>query len=99
MIILALGIMGNMVQSNSISDAFHTAFGANKLIMGIIIAVIAGFIFIGGISRIASFTEKIVPIMAALYLVGGRRSDRSLSVPLHRRLLSEPVPESQFVRR
>ncbi|MGO5335914.1 alanine/glycine:cation symporter family protein [Bilifractor sp. LCP19S3_H10] len=71
MIILALGIMGNMVQSNSISDAFHTAFGANKLIMGIIIAVIAGFIFIGGISRIASFTEKIVPIMAALYLVGG----------------------------
>ncbi|MCC6093933.1 MAG: alanine:cation symporter family protein, partial [Eubacterium sp.] len=71
MIILALGIMGNMVQSNSISDAFHTAFGANKLVMGIIIAVIAGFIFVGGISRIATFTEKVVPLMAGLYLVGG----------------------------
>lgn len=71
MIILALGIMGNMVQSNSISDAFHTAFGANKLVMGIIIAIIAGFIFVGGISRIAYFTEKVVPIMAGLYLAGG----------------------------
>ncbi|MGN0362427.1 MAG: alanine/glycine:cation symporter family protein [Bilifractor sp.] len=71
MIILALGIMGNMVQSNSISDAFYTAFGANKLVMGIIIAIIAGFIFVGGISRIAYFTEKVVPLMAGLYLVGG----------------------------
>ena len=61
-IILALGFMGNMVQSNSISDAFHTAFGVPKIVMGIIAAVIAGFIFLGGVSRIASFTEKIVPI-------------------------------------
>lgn len=71
MIIFALGFMGNMVQSNSISDAFDTAFGTPKIVIGIICAVIAAFIFLGGISRIASFTEKIVPIMAALYLVGG----------------------------
>ena len=45
-IILALGFMGNMVQSNSISEAFFTAFGIPKLVMGIICAVIAGFIFI-----------------------------------------------------
>lgn len=70
-IILALGFMGNMVQSNSISDAFNNAFGANKLVVGIIIAAIAAFIFLGGISRIASFTEKVVPIMAFLYLIGG----------------------------
>ena len=38
--------------------------------MGVIVAVLAAFIFIGGISRIASFTEKVVPVMAALYLVG-----------------------------
>ena len=69
-IILALGFMGNMVQSNSISEAFFTAFRVPKLIMGIICAVIAGFIFIGGVSRIASFTEKVVPIMAVLYIVG-----------------------------
>lgn len=70
-IILALGFMGNMVQSNSITDAFHTAFGANKVIVGICIAVVAAFIFLGGISRIASFTEKVVPIMASMYLIGG----------------------------
>ncbi|MFR5932456.1 MAG: alanine/glycine:cation symporter family protein [Oscillospiraceae bacterium] len=69
-IILALGLMGNMVQSNSIGDAFYNAFGVNKLIVGIIIAAIAAFIFLGGMKRIASVTEKVVPIMAALYIVG-----------------------------
>ncbi len=69
-IILALGLMGNMVQSNSIGDAFYNAFGVNKLIVGIIIAAISAFIFLGGMKRIASVTEKMVPIMAALYIVG-----------------------------
>ena len=69
-IILALGFMGNMVQSNSISDAFHTAFGLPKLAVGIIVALIAAFIFLGGVRRIASFTEKIVPVMAVFYIVG-----------------------------
>lgn len=58
-VILALGFMGNMVQSNSISDAFYTAFSVPKWVMGVIVAVLAAFIFIGGISRIASFTEKL----------------------------------------
>lgn len=70
-IILALGFMGNMVQSNSISDAFYNAFGAPKLAVGVCCAAVAAFIFVGGISRIASFTEKIVPFMALLYLIGG----------------------------
>ena len=70
-LILALGFMGNMVQANSISDAFYTAFGVPKIAVGAVIAVIAGFIFLGGISRIASVTEKVVPIMAVLYLIGG----------------------------
>lgn len=69
-IILALGFMGNMVQSNSIGDAFHTAFGISKLAVGIVVALIAAFIFLGGVQRIASFTEKIVPIMAFFYIVG-----------------------------
>ncbi|ETP71544.1 amino acid carrier protein [Lachnospiraceae bacterium JC7] len=69
MIILSLGIMGNMVQSNSISDAFYTAFGAPKWLVGVFVAIISAFIFVGGISRIASFTEKVVPFMAALYIV------------------------------
>lgn len=70
-IILALGFMGNMVQSNSIGDAFNTAFGIPNLAIGIVLAVIAAFIFIGGVKRIASFTEKIVPIMAIFYILGG----------------------------
>ena len=69
-VILALGFMGNMVQSNSIGSAFGTAFGIHPLAVGIVCAVIAGFIFIGGIKRIASFTEKVVPIMAILYVLG-----------------------------
>ncbi|MEG1658200.1 MAG: sodium:alanine symporter family protein [Oscillibacter sp.] len=69
-IILALGFMGNMVQSNSIGDAFHTAFGVPKIAVGIAVAVLAGFIFIGGVKRIASFAEKVVPIMACFYVIG-----------------------------
>ena len=69
-IICALGFMGNMVQSNSIGDSFHNAFGISPLIVGIAVAIIAAFIFVGGYGRIAAFTEKIVPIMAALYIVG-----------------------------
>ena len=69
-IILALGFMGNMVQSNSIGSSFQEAFGVNPLFMGIIIAIVAGIIFLGGIKRIARFTEKIVPIMAFLYIIG-----------------------------
>ena len=69
-IVLALGFMGNMVQSNSISDAFHNAFGVNKLAVGIVVAVIAAFIFLGGVKRLASVTEKLVPVMALFYIVG-----------------------------
>ena len=86
-VILALGFMGSMVQSNSIAGSMETVFDANKAnilfslggidvtvtaaIVGAIIAIVAAFIFIGGINRIASVTEKLVPIMACLFLVGG----------------------------
>ena len=70
-IILALGFMGCMVQSNSIASTCNTAFGIPTWIMGLAIVVVGGFIFLGGISRIASVTEKLVPVMAIIYLVGG----------------------------
>jgi len=70
-LIIALGFIGNMVQSNSIADAFNNAFGFNKLAVGAAIALLSGFVFFGGLGRIASLTEKMVPIMAALYLLGG----------------------------
>ena len=70
-IIIALGFIGNMVQSNSIAGAFQTAFAVPPIAVGVIIAALAAFVFFGGMGRIASFTEKVVPIMAALYLLGG----------------------------
>ena len=70
LISLALGLFGNMVQSNSISAAFNSAFGIDPMIVGVIVAVLAGFIFLGGIGRIASVTEKLVPIMAVFYILG-----------------------------
>ncbi len=70
-IILALGFMGCMVQSNSIGATCSTAFGIPSWVIGLIVAGVAAFIFIGGINRIASVAEKIVPVMALLYIVGG----------------------------
>ncbi|SHF08828.1 alanine/glycine:cation symporter family protein [Alkalibacter saccharofermentans] len=69
-IILALGFMGNMVQSNSVGEAVSVAFGIPSLAVGIVVAIIVGMIIIGGIGRIASFTERIVPFMAVIYIVG-----------------------------
>lgn len=69
-IILALGFMGCMVQSNSIGSTFQTAFGVPSWIVGIVLVVICGFIFVGGVQRLAAVTEKIVPVMAAIFLLG-----------------------------
>ena len=69
-IIIALGFVGNMVQANSIADAFKTAFNVPVWLTGIVIFAVAGFIFIGGVSRIAAFAEKMVPIMAFFYIIG-----------------------------
>ena len=70
LIVLALGFMGNAVQSNSIAAAWNTAFGIPKWVMGAILAAVALFVFVGGIGRIAKITEMIVPAMAALYIIG-----------------------------
>ena len=67
--VLSLGFMGNAVQANSVGDAFHNAFHVPTVITGIFLAILSGFIFFGGVKRIASVTEKIVPIMAVLYVV------------------------------
>lgn len=69
-IILALGFMGCMVQSNSIAETMNTAFGIPTWVMGLIVVILAGIVFIGGVSRLAAVTEKIVPIMAVLYVLG-----------------------------
>ncbi len=70
-IILALGFMGCMVQSNSIGSTFNTAFGVPNWIVGVVLVAICGVIFLGGVQRLASVTEKVVPVMAAIFLLGG----------------------------
>ena len=70
-IILALGFFGCMVQSNSIGSTIQMAFGIPSWVVGIILVIICGFIFMGGVDRIASVTEKLVPVMAAFFLIGG----------------------------
>ena len=70
-IILALGFFGCMVQSNSIGSTIQMAFGIPSWVVGIILVIICGVIFMGGVDRIASVTEKLVPVMAAFFLIGG----------------------------
>lgn len=75
-ITLALGFMGNMVQSNSIGSAFAEVFSSRgvdfpPVIIGVLLAVFAAFIFIGGTKRLAVVVEKVVPFMAGLYVLGG----------------------------
>ena len=70
-IILALGFFGCMVQSNSIGSTFETAFGIPSWVVGIVLVVICAVIFLGGVQRLAAVTEKLVPVMAALFILGG----------------------------
>lgn len=79
-IVIALGFVGTMVQSNSITGAISNAISAASgqpmeqwvsIVIGVVIAIVAGIIFIGGVSRLASVTEKMVPIMALIYILGG----------------------------
>ena len=70
MIIFALGFFGNMVQSNSIATSINAA--APKiplLVIGVVLAILAALVFIGGIDRIANFAQLVVPFMALLYII------------------------------
>ncbi len=66
---IALGFIGSMVQSNSIADTSSKAFGIPAWIIGLIITIVCAFIFIGGVQRIGAVAEKLVPIMAVIYVI------------------------------
>ncbi len=61
---------GNMPQINSISNSVYSTFGIEHWITGLVLAIILGFVIIGGISRIVKVTDKLVPGMALIYLIG-----------------------------
>ncbi len=67
--IAAFGI-GNMVQSNSVSDALQSNFGVSPVLTGIVLAVLVGLVILGGVQRIGVVAGKLVPIMAIAYVLG-----------------------------
>ncbi len=68
--VLASFGIGNMTQVNSISSAMKSNFNIPTIVTGIALAVIAALVIVGGIKRIASVTEKLVPFMALFYIIG-----------------------------
>lgn len=67
--VAAFGI-GNMVQSNAVSNALNTTFGVPTWITGIVLVVGAGAVILGGIRSIGRFAGTFVPLMAVLYMLG-----------------------------
>ena len=63
--------IGCMVQSNSVALSAQSTFGVPVMVTGIVLAILTGAVIIGGIKRIGAFTEKLVPFMSAIYIVGG----------------------------
>lgn len=61
---------GSLPQINSISNSMFSSFGIDKMLTGGILAILLGIVIIGGIKRIASITEKLVPFMAVIYIIG-----------------------------
>ncbi len=61
---------GNLPQINSIANSLFTTFKLPHFVTGLVLAVLLGFVIIGGIKRIAKVTSKLVPAMALLYFVG-----------------------------
>jgi AGCS family alanine or glycine:cation symporter len=61
---------GSLPQINSISNSLFETFGINHMITGGILAVLLGFVIIGGIKRIAQVTSRLVPFMALVYFIG-----------------------------
>ncbi|MGE7983098.1 alanine/glycine:cation symporter family protein [Solibacillus sp. NPDC093137] len=68
-ITITYGFIFNSVQANTISIAFEESFGANRLVVGLVLAALTGIIVFGGLKRIVSFTQVVVPVMAILYII------------------------------
>ena len=61
---------GSLPQINSISNSIYSSFGIDKMLTGGVLAILLGVVIIGGIKRIAKITEKLVPFMALVYVIG-----------------------------
>lgn len=68
--VLASFGIGNMSQINSIASNMNSAFGIPAIVTGIVLMILAALVVVGGLKRIASVTEKLVPFMAIIYILG-----------------------------
>ncbi len=68
--IFALGVVGLMVQSNSVILSVNQAFGLSEMWITVGLVAVVGAILTGGMERIGGFTEKVVPVMAFAYILG-----------------------------
>ncbi|GAA0712621.1 alanine/glycine:cation symporter family protein [Paraclostridium ghonii] len=69
LITVTFGFVFNSIQSNTVAQAFESAFGIDKAIMGIILAILTTAVIFGGVHRVAKISEVIVPIFAVAYIL------------------------------
>ncbi|MEG0832237.1 MAG: sodium:alanine symporter family protein, partial [Acidaminococcaceae bacterium] len=69
LISVTFGLIFNSVQANTIAVSLHSAFGLDRLMLGLVLAVLTAAVIFGGVTRIARIAEWFVPIMAGLYLL------------------------------
>lgn len=69
--VVALGLMGTLVQSNSIIDSASSILpqGVNKIYIGLGLSALVMLVLAGGVTRIASFAERVVPVMAGIFFL------------------------------
>ena len=73
-IIFAIGLMvevaiSSMTQANALAGSAQTSLGISPVITGIAIMILTALVLIGGIKSLGKFTEKMVPIMAGIYIL------------------------------
>ncbi len=68
--VLASYGVGNLTQANAVSVTFYETFGTPKMLSGVMVALIVGLIILGGMKRVGRFTETLIPVMGATYIIG-----------------------------
>ena len=69
LITISFGFVFNAIQSNTVTEAFRAAFGVDKILIGVILAVLTTLVIFGGVHRVAKISEVIVPIFAVGYIL------------------------------
>lgn len=69
LITICFGFVFNAVQSNTIAAAFNNAFGIDKFVIGVVIAILTALVIFGGVHRVAKVSEIIVPVLAVMYIL------------------------------